>query len=114
MLVPAADQLAPYQRLVEVAETELALVTAGHWEELARVHDTWAQALSVLPAQPPREAEPLLRRALALSQQTEQRIAVARDGVLRELNGVGEKRAAGRAYAPAAASAPVGALNLSA
>ncbi|MBO9533285.1 MAG: hypothetical protein J7513_09965 [Solirubrobacteraceae bacterium] len=109
-----AEPLAAYRRLVEVAETELALVTAGHWDELARVHDAWGQALGALPAQPPAEAEPLLRRALALSEQTERSIAAARDDVLRELDGVGHKRAAGQAYRPAPAAPAPSQFNYSA
>lgn len=110
----ATDHLAPYRVLVEVAETELALASAGHWGELAAVHDAWAKALSVLPARPPADAEPLLRRALALSEQSERVIATARDGVMRELGGIGRQQEAGRAYQPAVAVAPQMHLNLSA
>ncbi len=53
----ATDALAPYRALVEVAETELALASAGHWGELAGVHDAWGRALDALPARPPADAE---------------------------------------------------------
>lgn len=109
-----ADPLAPYLGLVEIAETELALVSAGHWDELSRVHDAWGLALGALPSRPPAAAEPLLRRALALSEQTEQMIVAARDDVLREIDGVGKSRAAGRAYVPAVAVGSNFQLNLSA
>jgi hypothetical protein len=110
----ATDHLAPYRVLVQVAETELALASAGHWGELAAVHDAWGEALGGLPARPPAEAEPLLRRALALSEQSEQVIAAARDTVMRELGGIGRQQEAGRAYQPAVAVAPSLHLNLSA
>jgi hypothetical protein len=113
-MLGSSDNLAPYRALVEIAETELAFVAAGHWDELARVHETWGVALAALPARPPAEAEPLLRRALALSAQTEHEIALAREAVLRELDGVGRQRAAGRAYTPAVGVAPTFQFNLSA
>lgn len=110
----ATDALAPYRALVEVAETELALASAGHWGELAGVHDAWGRALDALPLRPPADAEPLLRRALALSEQSERVIATARDAVMRELGDVGRHQEAGRAYQPAVAVAPTLHLNLSA
>jgi hypothetical protein len=110
----ASDHLMPYRLLVEVAETELALTSAGHWGELSGVHDAWAQALAALPPRPPAEAEPLLRRALALSEQSETVIAAARDEVMREMDDVVRQRAAGRAYAPTTVGAPSLQLNLSA
>jgi hypothetical protein len=110
----AMDHLAPYRVLVEIAETELALTSAGHWGELAGVHDAWGNALDALPPRPPADAEPLLRRALALSEQSEQVIAAARDAVMRELGDVGRQRDAGRAYQPAVAVSPTLQLNLSA
>lgn len=108
--------LEPYRALVEVAETELALASAGHWGELASVHDAWAAALDALPPRPPADAEPLLRRALALSEQSEVVIAAARDDVLLKLGGVDRHREAGRAYGyqPAVAVTPNLSLNLSA
>ncbi len=113
-MLGGADHLAVYRALVEVAQTELALATAGHWSELAGVHDSWALALASLPPRPPADAEPLLRRALALSEQTEQVVSLARDGVMRQLGGVNEQRKVGRAYQPAPSAAPVMQLNLSA
>lgn len=108
------DHLLVYRALVEVAETELALASAGHWAELGGVHDSWALALASLPPRPPADAEPLLRRALALSEQTEFVIADARDGVMREMGGVNEQRKVGRAYQPAPSAAPALQFNLSA
>jgi len=113
-MLGGADHLTPYRMLVEVAETELALTSAGHWGELAGVHDSWARALDALPPKPPADAEPLLRRALALSEQSEKVIAAARDDVMREMDGVVRQRTAGRAYTPTTVGAPALQLNFSA
>jgi hypothetical protein len=113
-MLGSTDHLAAYRALVEVAETEIALASAGHWGELSGVHEAWAAALAALPPRPPADAEPLLRRALALSEQTEQVIAAARDDVMREMEGVVKQRAAGRAYTPALAVGPTLQFNLSA
>ncbi|MFT4034430.1 MAG: hypothetical protein QM679_02515 [Patulibacter sp.] len=113
-MAAAAETLAAYEAVVTLAETELALVAAGHWDELERVRAAWDQALAALPPRPPAEAEPLLRRALALAEQAEALIADAREGVLRELGGVGRQRAVGRAYSPSAAVPADATLNLSA
>lgn len=113
-MLGGGEQLAGYHALVAVAETELALVSAGHWDELPAVHAAWDEALASLPPRPPAAAEALLRRALALSEQSEQAITAAREVVMRELGGVAEKRQVGRAYTPALASAPTSRFNLSA
>lgn len=108
-----ADRLAPYRVLVEIAEQELALAAAGRHVELPTVHEEWARALAQLPPRPPAEAEPLLRRALLLSEQTEAVIRDQRSELLRELDGIDQHRAMGRAYQPAVA-VPVPQLNVSA
>ncbi len=108
------DALTPYRRLVELAETECALVQAGHLDELGRVQADWAEARGLLPTRPPVGAEPLLRRAMALTAQTE---ADLRSGMLliqRELGDVGRSRTVGRAYAPAPSAPPAARIDTAA
>lgn len=112
--MPPTDHLAPYRRLVEIAETEIALLQAGHYDEVTRLSAEWAEARGLLPSKPPRDAEPLLRRALALTAQYD---AGVRNGMLeiqRELGQVGQSRSLGRAYSPAAADAPVSRIDTAA
>ncbi len=99
----APDALTPYRRLVELAETECALVQAGHFDELGRVQADWAEARGLLPRRPPVGAEPLLRRALALAAQTELDLRSGMTEIQRELGQVGQSRTLGRAYAPTSA-----------
>ena len=112
MLSP--DALTPYRRLVELAETECALVQAGHYDELGRVQADWAEARGLLPSRPPIGAEPLLRRALALAAQTEADLRSGMTEIQRELGQVGRSRSVGRAYAPAAAAPPQGRIDTAA
>lgn len=93
--------LAPYQRLVELAETEVALVQAGHFDELGRLQADWAETRGLLRTPPPVAAEPLLRRALALSAQAEADLKAGMAEIQRELGQVGHTRTVGRAYAGA-------------
>lgn len=102
MLQPDQD-LAPYRRLVEIAETECALVQAGHYDELGRLQADWAETRGLLRTPPPVTAEPLLRRALALSAQAEAELRAGMDEIQRELGQVGRTRTVGRAYAGAPA-----------
>lgn len=109
-----ADHLAPYRRLVEIAETEIALIQAGHYDEAMRLTADWAEARGLLPSKPPREAEPLLRRALALTAQTDQSLKAGMAELQREMGSVGQTRTVGRAYSPSAAAPPASRIDTAA
>lgn len=89
-----------YVRLGEIAESEYALVAAGHFDELAVLWEERSLLTAGLPAVPPKSAEPILRRVLALSEQTQDALRSAQDDIARELGSVGQSRAVGRAYTP--------------
>ena len=108
------DALTPYRHLVQLAETECALVQAGHLDELDRVQAEWAEARGLLPSRPPRDAAPLLRRALALAAQSERDLARGMTEIQRELGQVGQTRTVGRAYAPAASAPPTSRIDYAA
>lgn len=99
-----AEQLAPYQRLVELAETECALAQAGQFDQLDQLQAEWQELLSSLPRMPPAGAEPSLQRALVLSQQAAAQLIKACAEVQRELGSVEHTRAVGRAYTPPTAT----------
>jgi hypothetical protein len=101
--VPAPDRLAPYRELVEIAQNECAMVQAGHIDELGRIQDDWNAVLRTLPANPPADAEALIRHALALTAQTELAIQAGLIKLQQEMGEVDRTRAVGRAYSPAAA-----------
>jgi ABC-type transporter Mla subunit MlaD len=101
----AADHLAPYRELVELAQNECAMVQAGHIDELARIQDDWNAVLRTLPANPPADAEALIRHALALTAQTELAIQAGMVQLQQEMGEADRTRTVGRAYSPAAAMA---------
>lgn len=109
-----ADPLAPYRRLVELAETECALVQAGHLDELNGLQAEWDATRRLLPAVPPRAAGPLLTRALTLASQSELGLQAHRVRLQRELGEVDHSRAVGRAYAPASAAGAVRSIDTAA
>jgi len=104
--VTSDPSLARYARLVELGEAQCGCIAAGHLEELQDVQFEWAAVAALLPQTPPPAAEPLLRRALALSQQAERAAREAQARIGRELSGVDHSRRAGRAYRPADAGPP--------
>ncbi|MBJ7470435.1 MAG: hypothetical protein JHD16_04005 [Solirubrobacteraceae bacterium] len=108
------DALTPYRRLVDLAETECALVQAGHFDELGRLQAEWAEARGLLPSKPPIGAEPLLRRALALAAQSEAELRAGMAEIQRELGQVGRSRSVGRAYSPAAGGPVQGRIDTAA
>jgi hypothetical protein len=71
----AGDALAPYRALIDIAEAELAHLASGQPTGAGAAYEAWGQALDALPHRPPAGAEPLLRRALALADQSERLIA---------------------------------------
>ncbi|MDO9353735.1 MAG: hypothetical protein Q7T55_08565 [Solirubrobacteraceae bacterium] len=92
------DHLTPYRRLVELAETECALLQAGHLDEVEVLQFEWADLMGTLPAVPPRDAGDLLRRAVALSAQAQQDYRSVMADLQREMGEAGRTRAVGRAY----------------
>ena len=96
MMDPA--HLAPYYRLVELAETECALLSAGRIDEVDALQLEWSILMGELPATPPPEAADLLRRAIALSAQAERDLRSGMVDLQREMGEAGRTRAVGRAY----------------
>lgn len=109
-----ADHLAAYRRLVELAETECVLAQTGRTDELTALQGEWAQAMLQLPPTPPVDAKPLLRRALALSAQSQHALSAGMTELQRELGQAGRSRAVGRAYSPAAGAPERTSIDLAA
>lgn len=97
----SADALLPYRQLVELAESQCALVQAGHVDELPALQAEWSAIADRLPAAAPAGSGPLLRRASALVAQAEAGLVTFGRELQREMGQVGDSRALGRAYAPA-------------
>jgi hypothetical protein len=55
----------PYDRLVELAERQLAAVSEGRWEELDELQAEQAALVASLPDAPPPHARDALERAAA-------------------------------------------------
>lgn len=94
--------VAPYERLAELAEAELAACEAERPEDLADLYAEADEIRATLPGRAPAEAEPALRRTAA----AQQRIGELLDGRLAErhsdLERVHRTREAARAYATTA------------
>jgi hypothetical protein len=99
---PASPALAAYERLAQLAEAELAACEAEHPEDLS---DLYAEAEAIrasLPARPPAEAEPSLRRAAAAQERVGQLLAARLAERGDDLERVHRAREAARAYATTA------------
>ena len=95
--------LAPYERLVVLAERETALVAADGWEDLADLAAERAACVAALPPVAPPEAAPLLHRLVALQAMASGALTASRAEVGRELGSLGRGRSAVRGYAASAA-----------
>lgn len=94
-------ETAPYERLAELAERELALVTA--WEpsrigELVALQQTRTTLIASLPAAPPATARGWLLRAHECQQRTTAALTVLCDQLGRDLSGLDRGRQAARGY----------------
>lgn len=87
-----------YQRLVALAEHELALVDAGRWTELPAAMDERIALAATLPLAPPADARDDLTRAAGLQKQIESRLRVGRSLAARELGELTRGRSAMRGY----------------
>jgi hypothetical protein len=98
----APTDIAPYERLAELAEAELAACEADRPEDLA---DLYAQAEAIrasLPGRPPAKAEPALRRAAAAQERIGQLLGTRLAERGGDLERVHRARDAARAYATTA------------
>ena len=104
------SETAPYERLAQLAERELALVTA--WEpsrigELVALQQTRTTLVASLPASPPAAARAALLRARECQQRTTAALTVLCDQLGRDLAGLDRGRQAARGYGTGAPSRPV-------
>jgi hypothetical protein len=105
-----ADDTAPYARLAELAERELALVTAfepSRIGELVALQQTRTTLVAALPERPPAAARPLLLRAHECQQRTTAALTVLCDQLGHDLTAVDRGRQAARGYGTGAPARPV-------
>jgi thioredoxin-like negative regulator of GroEL len=91
----------PYERLAELAERELAIVSAFALDrigELVAVAQQRTTLVATLPAQPPEEARLALARAAALQQRTTAALTTLVAQLGRELGDVERGRRAASGY----------------
>lgn len=106
---PATETTA-YERLVELAERELALVTAfepSRIGELVALQQTRTTLVASLPPRPPAGARPALLRAHELQSRTTAALTVLCDQLGHELGGVDRGRQAARGYGAPAPARPL-------
>jgi len=104
------NEAAPYERLAELAERELALVTAfepSRIGELVALQQTRTTLVASLPERPPASARSLLTRARECQLRTTAALQVLCDQLGHELGAVDRGRQAAQGYAAVAASRPV-------
>jgi hypothetical protein len=93
--------LAPYERLVELAERELALVSAFDVScigELVALQQARTTLATGLPLQPPAAAGPALERAAALQQRTTAALVLLRAELGQRLGELDRARRAANGY----------------
>jgi hypothetical protein len=95
----------PWAELVALAERELQLAQAGHWDEVAEL-STERQRRSLALGQAPRSARPSLERLDRLQAQIRVSLATAHAFASRELGEIRRGRTAIRAYGASLAPAP--------
>jgi hypothetical protein len=103
-------ETAQYERLAELAERELALVTAfepSRIGELVALQQTRTTLAAALPARPPAAARSALLRAHECQQRTSAALTVLCDQMGHELGDVDRGRQAARGYGTGAAPRPV-------
>lgn len=104
------SETAPYERLAELAERELALVTAfepSRIGELVALQQTRTTLVASLPERPPAAARDALLRARACQERATAALTVLCDQLGHELGAVDRGRRAARGYAAAAPPRPL-------
>ncbi len=102
---PAADTpaaVAPYERVAELAEAELAACESGRPEDLDDLYTEADAIRASLPGRPPAEAEPALRRAAAAQQRIGELLGARLAERGGDLERVHRAREAAKAYATTA------------
>jgi hypothetical protein len=97
----SATEAAPYERLAELAERELAIVSAfapHRLDELLGVIEERDALVATLPERPPALARPALARAFALQQRTSATLARLRGELGRALGELERARRAAHGY----------------
>jgi hypothetical protein len=103
------SETTPYERLVVLAERELALVTAfepSRIGELVALQQTRTTLVASLPERPPAAAREALLRTRELQQRVTAALTVLCDQLSRDLTGLDRGRQAARGYGGVPASAP--------
>ncbi len=100
--------LAPYERLVALAEREASLVGSEAWEDLAGLAGERQAILATLPSTPPADAGPVLERLAGIQALVTAALAGARAAPALELRTLGRGRGAVRGYAASTAGAVSG------
>lgn len=91
--------LRPYEAIHEHAELELELVGRGEVEHLAELAERWTQLTRDLPARPPADAAPLLRRARLINERARVELIRLRESLLAEIGTSARARRAVDGYA---------------
>ncbi len=91
--------LRPYEEIHEHAELELELVGRGETARLAELAEHWTRLTRDLPARPPADAVPLLRRARLINERTRVELVRLRESLLAEIGTSVRARRAADGYA---------------
>ncbi len=98
--------LRPYEAIHEHAELELELVGRGEVEGLLALGQRWEELTSDLPASPPADAVPLLRRARLINERAHIELVRLRESLLAEIGTSTRARRAADGYAGQLARRP--------
>jgi len=92
-----------YGAMLRLAEEQLTLVSDGEIEKLQALTARWDELALAMPAHPPAEAAPLLRRASQLSERLHDELQRVRDSLVSEIAMSARAGRAARGYALQAA-----------
>ena len=103
--------LAPYERLLALAEHEASLVASGAWEDLSALGAERAASVAVLPPVPPPGALLLLERLAGIQAGTTAALSAGRAATADELHRLRRGRGAVQGYAAAGSGRVPGATG---
>jgi hypothetical protein len=82
----AADAtLDPYAAILELSERELELAGMGRIDDMQALGEEWRALVAQLPAEPPKQARPLLERAALAHERTHIELLRLREAMLCDL-----------------------------
>lgn len=95
----AGAPLQHYANMLTLAERQLEAATSGELGELGPLAERWDEIVALLPSNPPPAAGPLIKRAAALSEQTNAQLLHLHEALVQDISITARAGRAARGYA---------------